>query len=452
MYNTIAVEELKTPAVALYNEFFVRDAESAASGKGMRGLRGVALTIPCECSVMEQIEAGLGPAVIDSIVAALTKPLKMMEEEAPPAEVEKPPRIIFKGDLEEVNQAFYKQGWTDGLPIIPPTEEAVAEMLRGTDLPPDHVVARIIPRLGKATVEKIAINAVMAGALPTYMPLLIAAVQAVMEPRTFFGTYQVSTGSWAPCLMVNGPIRKALHLNSGSGMLSPGDIANAAIGRAMGLIIKNIGGARKGIEDMGIMGNPMKYSLVIAENEEESPWEPLHVQQGFTKEDSAVTVFYPNSLVQINAYSSDADGILRGVTYNIPPGRNGLMCLLMIPSHARTLARDGWTKKDVAAFVSENARVPLSHHPEYWGANIGEEGKKFLKSPKDAPYESVAILSSPEWLRICVAGGPGNWIGMLMGGHSVGVTGWATKKVELPSRWNELVQKYRDPVPTHIRY
>ena len=156
-------------------------------------------------------------------------------------------------------------------------------MMTGTDLPADHVVAKLIPRLGKATIEKIAINAVMAGALPTHMPVLIAAVQTLMDPRSRFDTFEVSTGSWAPFFVVNGPIRNDIHINCSSGALSPGDIANAAIGRAMGLIVKNIGGARKGVEDMGVFGNPGKYSLVLGEYEEESPWEPLHVERGFQK-------------------------------------------------------------------------------------------------------------------------------------------------------------------------
>ena len=137
-------------------------------------------------------------------------------------------------------------------------------MLAGTDLPPDHLVGRIIPRLGKVTVEKIAVNAVMAGALPTYMPLLIAGVEALLDPVANFGTFEVSTGSWAPFWVVNGPIRGQLRFNSGSGALSPGDIANAAFGRAMGLIVKNLGGARKAMEEMGVLGNPAKYTMVIA--------------------------------------------------------------------------------------------------------------------------------------------------------------------------------------------
>jgi hypothetical protein len=467
VYEAISVEDRDTPVVMLCDEGFVTDAQSAASSRGMPGARIVMLPDMTLRPAAEQVEGGVTPEVIDAIITALTKPLTG-EEKSPTKEEEKPPRIVFKGDLEEVNRFFYKRGWTDGLPIIPPTEEAVAEMLTGTDLAPDHVVEKIIPRLGKATVEKIAINAVMAGALPTYMPLLIASVRVVMEPRAQFGTYEVSTGSWAPCLMVNGPIRNDLHINSGPGVMSPGDIANAAIGRAMGLIIKNIGGARKGIEDMGVIGNPMKYSLVIAENEEESPWEPLHVQEGFKKEDNTVTVFFPNRLMQMMAgMYPDDEVILRSIAYNIPPVMRGLLCLLLIPTHARILASKGWTKKDIAAFISEYARAPLSHHSEYYAGQrktdsvseepvempgIGKQDKLRLNSLRDSPDESMSILRSPEWLRIIVAGGPSNFIGLLGGGVTTGFDRWVTKKVELPKDWYNLVNKYKDIVPTYVRY
>jgi hypothetical protein len=241
----------------------------------MPGVRVLGTPIACESTVAEDIQAGIDGA-LDQIIAALTDPLTE-EEKSPGKFVETPSRIALTGTLEEVNEFFYRNGWGDGLPILPPTEEAVADMLTGTDLPPDHVVTKLIPRMGKATVEKIAVNAVMAGALPTYMPVLIAAVDALSDPKTRFDTFEVSTGSWAPLLVINGPVRNDIHLNMSSGMMSPGDLPNAAIGRAMGLIVKNIGGARKGIEDMGTLGDAMKYTLVIGENEENSPWEPLHV-------------------------------------------------------------------------------------------------------------------------------------------------------------------------------
>lgn len=454
MYNSIVIEEQNTPVAVLVNRDFMADARSAASGRGWPGIRSISENVPCECTVPEQIEAGI-EETMDDIVSALTTPLTEEEKSPKPKVMEKPSRIVFQGDLEEVNRFFYRRGWTDGLPVIPPTEQAVAEMLTGTDLPPDHVVTKIVPRSGKATVEKIAVNAVMAGALPTYMPLLIAGVKAVMEPRAFFGTYEVSTGSWAPCLLVNGPISKALNINCSSGVMSPGNVANAGIGRAMGLVIKNIGGARTGIEDMGVMGNPMKYSLVLAENEDHSPWEPLHVQHGLNQEDSAVTIFFPNTLLQIQAYGSDDDTILRSVIYNVPPAKRGLTCILMIPPHAKRLAGKGWTKKDVTAFISEYARAPKYHHQEYWGSfarTAEEQGMGLFLSPKDSPDESIAIFRDPEWLRVFVTGGPGSFISMLMGGLTVGPTGWVTQKVDLPPHWAQLVEKYKNLVPRHIKY
>src|SRR4030042_1600925 len=237
----------------------------------MPGLRVVYDTIHSEDWIDEatdpaRIEAEINP-VLDNIIDALTRPLTDKESSSIRKEEEKPSKLIFKGDLEEVNRFFYRRGWGDGLPLIPPTEEKVAEMLTGTDFPPDYVITKFGPRLGKATVEKIAVNAVMAGALPTHMPVLIAAVKSLTDPRSRVGPFGVSTASWAPFFIINGPIRKDIHINCGSGALSPGDIANAAIGRAMGLIIKNIGGARRGVEDMGGLGLTGKYTLVLGDCE-----------------------------------------------------------------------------------------------------------------------------------------------------------------------------------------
>lgn len=442
----MAIEDLGKPAVALCNKDFLFDAQSAALGKGMPGVRIVPEAVPCECSVMEQIEAEIN-AVMDDIIAALTQPLSDEEKSPKPKEVEKFSRIVFKDDLEEVNRFFYKRGWADGLPIVPPTEEAVEEMLKGTDLPRDYVVGKIMPRLGKATVEKIAINAVMAGALPTYMPLLITGVQALMDPKSYFGIWGVSTSSFAPFWIINGSVRNDLNINSGSGALSPGDIANATIGRAMGLIIKNIGGIRKGVEDMGVLGNPGKYTMVIAENEEESPWEPLHVEQGFNKEDSTVTLYFHNCYSQIMPYGTDDKGILSGVIYNVIPDRKGLFCLILPPVHAKTLAANGWIKKRIKVFISEYARLPAYRHGGKFGSYLGAPAKEQL--PMN-PEDPMAIFWKPDWIRVIIAGGPGNFIGLVQGGAAEGMD-WVTKKVELPANWDKLVEKYKDIVPTYVR-
>ncbi len=427
---------MNRPTASLVYEYFANDAGAAASNIGMPGVRVVLEPVVPECTVTEEIETGI-TAVMDDIVAALTKPLTAEEKSPKPKDVEKSSRIIFKGNLEEVNQFFYQRGWTDGLPIIPPTEEAVTKMLTGTDLPPDHLVATLEPRLGKATVEKIAINAVMAGALPTYMPLLIAGVKAL---KTIGVTSAVGTVSPAPFWIINGPIRKDLHINDGFGALSPGDIANAAIGRAMGLITKNMRGVRKGIEDMGVFGNPGKYSMVIAENEEDNPWEPLHVESGFKKEDSTISLSFSNSLQVLYSYSTDDKGLLSTVVYNIAPGLMGGLGLILTPTNARSLASRGWTKKDIKDYIVENARAPRNHFARYYG---GAEDK-------GNPQDSVPIFTlsprQPEPIRIYVFGGMSSWIGLLSGLHFV------TKKVDLPANWTKLVEKYKNVVPTYVKY
>jgi hypothetical protein len=447
VYDAIQIEKRGKPAVVLVNRGFAADARSAAAGKGMPGLRILPEDVPSECSELSKIEAGVRKA-IDEVVALSTRPLTN-DEASPKAKVQQLPRIAFKGTLEEINRFFNKRGWGDGLPIIPPTEEAVKEMLTGTDLPADHIVGKVVPRLGKATVEKIAINAVMAGALPTYMPILIAALEAVLDPRANLGGFGVSTGSWSPFWMINGPIRKDLRVESGSGALSPGNIANATIGRAMGLIIKNIGGARKGIEDMGVLGNPCRYTMVLAENEEDSPWEPLHVQQGLKEEDSAVTMFYPNSYIQTEPMGTDAKGIMEGLIYNFSPGRGGLTTIIMPPQHAKVLAAEGWTKKEIAANVSDYARCPahLIHHYKLITEGKGWPG---LHEVPPNPYEQMRIILDPDWIRIVVAGGAGNLIGRAIGAPSRAGRTFVTKPVKLPANWDALVKKYTDVVPAYV--
>jgi hypothetical protein len=404
------------------------DARSAASSRGMPEIRILGTSIPCETNEKSEIETGVA-AAMDNIIAALTGPLTA-DEKSPQQRFEKSPRIAFTGSYDEVNRYFYRKGWTDGLAIAPPTEKAVAEMMTGTDLPPDHIVARLIPRLGHATVEKIAVNAVMAGALPTHMPVLIAAIEALMDPRSRFDTFGVSTGSWAPFFVVNGPIRSDIHINCSSGALSPGDIANAAIRRVMGFIIKNIGGARKGVEDMGVFGNPGKYTLVLGEYEEESPWEPLHVERGFKKDDSTLTLFLPNTYIQTIPRDTNAQGYVE--TYaSLNPG--SMSCLLVVPPHAKVLANEGWTKRKIKEYILENSAPPFPPAQ-------GGRGTPILQTE-----------TGIDDLMIVVAGGPGAWIGIL---RSAG--GWensfVTMKINFPKNWDELVAKYKNVVPTYVGY
>ncbi len=425
--------------------FFSNDARSAASSKGMPFIRVTPENIVSECTDLDEIKAGVA-AVIDEAIANLTKPLSSEEASPKSKDPEKPTRLVFKGNLEEMNRFFYKRGWTDGLPVIPPTEEAVAEMLTGTDLAPDQVVATLVPRKGKATVEKIAVNAVMAGALPTYLPLIIAGVKALQNNRVA-DMMAASTGSWAPFWVINGPIRGDLRLNSSYGTMNPGDIANISIGRALGLITKNIRGIRKGIEDMGVLGNPGKFSMVAAESEEDSPWEPLHVEHGLKKEDSAITLTFPQCYDQLYPYGTDDQGLLKTMMYNLTPYRMGVTGYILTPTNARSLARRGWTKKSIKEYIIANAKISNDRDPRNYGSSFDDRGRDPNLKPDDLVPIFQADRRGPPMLEIYVFGGMGSWVGIASGGSGI-----CTEKAELPKNWENLVKKYRDVVPTYVRY
>jgi hypothetical protein len=431
----MAIEDLGKPVVLLANNGFVNDAHSAASSKGIPGIRVIGTPIACESTDEIDIEKGIEGA-LDKIIEALTKPLTQAEA-SPQPKTEPEPRIAFRGSVQDVNNFFYRKGWSDGLPVLPPTEAAVAEMLTGTDLPADHVVTKLIPRGGYATVEKIAVNAVMGGALPVHMPVIIAAVEALSDGKTRFDTFEVSTGSWAPFFLINGPVRTDIHINSSSGALSPGNIANAAIGRSVGLIVKNIGGARKGIEDMGVLGNPGKWSLVLGENEEESPWEPYHVSSGYQKEDNVLTVFFPNQYRMSIPGQTHAEGIATSWA-NMRPG--ALSALVVIPDQAKILASAGWSKQRVRDFIIEQNRP---------APKPGAAPKPGGVLPTD-PGRFGRGLQNEDFLLV-VAGGPGSFFGLLSsaGGFN---NSFVSKKITLPKDWDKLAAKYRNMVPNYEIY
>ncbi len=445
MYDAIFIEEHGIPAVTLAFEHFLNDAMSAASSRGMPVVRVVPETIVSECTERDVIEAAI-KAVADAMFAALTKPLIDEEKSPQPREPENPPHLVFRGSLSEVNRFFYQRGWTDGLPVIPPTEAAVAEMLTGTDLPPDHLVEKLEPRLGKATVERIAVNAVMAGCLPTALPVLIAGVKALAD-NPAVGMMAASTGSFAPFWLVNGPIARDLNINASYGATSPGNIANASIGRALGLITKNVRGIRRQVEDMGVLGNPGKYAWFTAEDEANSPWEPLHVERGLKKADSAITLTFPQSFQQMIPFGTDAKGILATVVGSITPARHGLFALLLTPAHAATFAKSGWDKKAIKEYIVKNTIVPDDYYKRLGLPEEGPFDRGNFMGPGVTPEIFPPSPRNPDPVQVYVFGGFGSWMGFMQGGPPP-----VTKKVALPAGWDKLVKKYKNIVPTYVRY
>ena len=261
---------------------------------------------------------------------------------------------------EAVLDAFVTREWCDGLPIVPPTADRVRVMLG--DAEPGRALGAMPPLWRTATLEAIAVNAVMAGCRPEYFPVIVAAVDAMLDPDFNLYGVQATTHPVAPLVIVNGAYGRRIGLHAGSGCFGPGFRANATIGRALRLILMNVGGAWPGRHDMATQGSPAKFSYCIAENEEASPWGPL-------KDGDAVTVYGGEGPHNVNDHASTtASGILSTVSHTAATlGSNvgwyfsqSQLLVVLGPEHARTIAGDGLTRADVQRFVYEHARLPLA--------------------------------------------------------------------------------------------
>lgn len=319
-------------------------------------------------------------------------------------------RIELADEYEAVQEMFLARGWSDGLPIVPPTPQRVEAMTAATDLDSQDVVAELPPIWGAATIEKLAINAVMAGCLPAYFPVLVAAIEAMSDPAFNLYAVQATTHPCAPLVIVNGPLRSELGLNSSSGAFGPGWRPNAAIGRAVRLALLNIGGARPGTGDMSTQGAPSKFSYCVAENEENSPWQPLQVERGFAPHQSTVTVLAGEPPHNINDHAgSSAADILTIIAGSIAvTGANnaytgGETLLALGPEHAGTIARDGFSKRDIREWLVQRATIPLERYTE----------ETMIERFGQVPQSPVPMVGSPEDLTIIVVGGPGkhsSWV------------------------------------------
>src|SRR2546425_5604104 len=271
--------------------------------------------------------------------------------------------------VEDAAQALdlcFEKGWTDGLPVIPPTEPAVRAMLDTARLAPDAKIAYIRDRFVSITAEKVAINAVMAGCKPEYMPVVVAAVEGIGDERWGYHGPGTPTGGAGVLLIVNGPIARELDVNAGDNLFGPGWRANATIGRAVRLVMRNVCGSMPGLLDRGTLGHPGKLSYVIAENEAESPWTPLHVERGFRPEQSTVTVMAANGPHQFyNQLSNTAEGVLTTLADNMRVSGNVMgqpqYVIVLAGEHMRTVAASGWGKKEIRDFVWKHTQNSLAH-------------------------------------------------------------------------------------------
>jgi hypothetical protein len=307
---------------------------------------------------------------------------------------------------EAIDDLFGEQGWSDGLPVVAPTRERVDRMLAWTDRAPDQSLGVMPPRHGAATVEVLAVNAVMAGCRPEYFPIVVTAVEAMLDPAFNLFAVQATTHPCSPLTIVNGPAATELGINARYGAFGPGTRANATIGRAIRLILLNVGGAAPGVLDRATQGQPSKYSFCVAENEAESPWEPLHVERGFEPWMSTVTVVGAENPHNINDHVSDsAAGILATVAGSMAEmGSNnayllGGPVLAFGPEHAAIVAADGYDKLAVRRHVFHHARIPT----ELWlqGGMAPQDRGTAPEGP------GRPIIGQPSDLIIIVVGGFG---------------------------------------------
>ncbi len=401
------------PVISIVSEAFLAHGRAAARAQAVPDL--VHVVIPSE--VMLGITQDVRPAceaIIGEIVDGLTKQPSTRAASKPREE-----RQIVVGGLdywdavENMNELFLSSGWSDGLPLVPPTKEQVEWMLTGTSLPRDMVLTRkLMPRYGAVTVENVAINAAMAGAKPEYMPAILAAVGALATERGLHLTEFITNSGTpvTPVLIVNGPIAKELNINGASGVMHPGWRANATIGRALRLVLTNGAGAHP--NPGGVVktqSTPGSYTWCLAENEAESPWEPLHVELGFDPGDSTVTVMAARGSHMIymrepkEALLGSIAHAVRGMTqrrFAVPWDQ----LLILNPSHAQLMGDAGWSKTDVKRFVYEKARLSMGE-VEAAGMVRGEAQDR--ESPTADKTIMVPMTERAEDMVIIVAGGRG---------------------------------------------
>lgn len=406
----------------------------------------------------EEVRKKVESVLVDRIIEGLGRPIEKIEQEVEPG----PHDIVFKGTIDGVNDFFDRQLWTDGLPVVPPTLDRIERFLAFTDRQRDEVIGVLLPENREATLWNIAANGVMAGCRPEYMPILIAVVEAIAEPL-FRIEDAGSTPGWEPLIILNGPIIKELGFNYGSGVMRVGPRPNSSIGRFLRLYMRNIPGLRTppGQTDKGSIG--YTFNVVLAENEDAARaigWEPFSVDQGFAPGENIATV---QSVVYISpplyTGGDKATDHLETITEII--GRRTIASwshlairrgkyyplLVLSPSIAGAIARDGLTKDDIRNYLFEHALTPAGvleriawqgGHTDFTLCGAVEEG---IASPvygeSRDPERLVPAFLRPEWIGIVVSGDPGrNQCKAYVQNHIQGPP--TSKKIELPSAWQEL--------------
>ncbi|MFQ6027744.1 MAG: hypothetical protein ACE5Q6_09655 [Dehalococcoidia bacterium] len=322
-----------------------------------------------------------------------------------------------QGAIDTIEQ-YFENDWTDGLPIVPPTEELVERMIAASGRDPLEVLGIIPPRQGVATVEAVATNAVMAGCRPEYLPIVIAAVEAVVDPAFDLEGLQATSDPAAPMVIVSGPVVQQVGVNHGIGLFGHGSRANATIGRALRLVLINLGGGHPDSGDKSTLGSPAKYTYCVGVDQD-TPWQPVHCDFGFDPEESCVTVYASDAPRGNNPGGSGsmefplwilADS-MSNLNHNIISGGHAVVVISPLIAHG--LREEGWSKEEVKLYLYERARVPVERVQQYKMLRHGrpQSDDDPYRWPRwlnvDEPGLTVPVVRSPENVLVLVAGDPG---------------------------------------------
>ena len=410
----MALEEAGVPSVAIHTHAFSRLARATARANGMPGTRQAFVPQPVVDLSPAELRAYIdgkdrvsGRPFMQEVIEALTGPLD--EEDLQGLSFERTtPRLLPADSEDNLQRRFIDNHWTDFLPVTLPTEARVAAMLRGTSHAPDEVVGRMSPTAFREyweyTVEKVAVNAVMAGARPEYFPVILALAASGVTAKSS------STTSMANLAVVNGPIRGEIGMNCGIGALGPYNHANVTIGRAYNLLSQNLqGGSVPDESYMGTLGNALAYSFCFAENEEKSPWQPLHVQKGMQPGDSAVSVFFGNRYTQ-EGYGP-RETWQEKMRRCLCAGAHFPPLLVIDPIVARLFADKGIaTKQQLIDWCADNALLPAR---EYWDDQWVQTLLRPLAVAGVEPYatrlqtapDDIVRMFTPKEINVVVTGG-----------------------------------------------
>ena len=320
--------------------------------------------------------------------------------------------VEVAGSIAQINDHFYNQGWTDGLPIIPPTEDLVLEMVEAGPHSATEILGVLPPLNGTVTVEKAAINAVMAGCTPDYFPVVLAAIKAIFQPQFNAGSITTTTGGAAPVLIVSGSVAATLGIHGGTAVFGSGHRANATIGRALRLTMRNLGGATSEAMEKSTQAWPGKYTMCFAENQEASPWEPLHVDLGFPENVSTVTVAACRGVhTFVEASQETGQGVLEtmvssmtagGVSGYVFQATGASPVVVLSPEHAQEIAAAGYSRHDVKEYIFRNVRRPMGdirdrghYGSRSWPAEFDGQPDDFM----------VPLVTDPDRIVLPVATG-----------------------------------------------